>query len=137
MKMYFENFVTSATSVMLIGMIGFIIYTIVNRNNIDYWGRRVLFVAAFGLLICCFGAARDGLDKTIQFSIDGSCNPGIFSLTSIPIIIASIAGGVIFVTGIATLFLKTQDVRQILFYIMSSAILIKIVVIEIGRIIGL
>ena len=43
-----------------------------------------MFVLTYGLVICCFAAARDGLDKTIQYTIDGSCNPGIFSLVSVP-----------------------------------------------------
>ena len=84
MKLYFGNMVTTVTTLMIVSLVGFVGYSISNRSNISFWGRRSLFVLAYGLVICCFAAARDGLDKTIQYTIDGSCNPGIFSLVSVP-----------------------------------------------------
>ena len=73
MKLYFGNGVTTATTILLFVFLGFLGDSIWHRENIVYWGRRTLFVLLFGLLICCFAAARDGLDKTIQHTIDGSC----------------------------------------------------------------
>ena len=84
MKLYFGNVVTTVTTLMILSLAGFVGYSISNRSSINFWGRRSLFVLAYGLVICCFAAARDGLDKTIQYTIDGSCNPGIFSLVSVP-----------------------------------------------------
>ena len=78
LKLYFENMVTTVTTLMILSLVGFVVYSISSRSNINYWGRRSMFVLAYGLVICCFAAARDGLDKTIQYTIDGSCNPGIF-----------------------------------------------------------
>ena len=72
MKLYFGNTVTTVTTIMLFILVGFIGESIANRTNINYWGRRSLFLLAYGLVICCFAAARDGLDKTIQNTIDGS-----------------------------------------------------------------
>ena len=80
MKLYFGNMVTTVTTLMIVSLVGFVGYSISNRSNINFWGRRSLFVLAYGLVICCFAAARDGLDKTIQYTIDGSCNPGILDL---------------------------------------------------------
>ena len=80
MKLYFGNTTTTITTLMILCLLGFIGYTIFQRANILYWGRRTLFVLVFGLVICCFAAARDGLDKTIQHTIDGSGRlPGNFS----------------------------------------------------------
>ncbi len=66
MKLYFGNGVTTATTILLFVLLGFLGDSIWHRQNIVYWGRRTLFVLLFGLLICCFAAARDRLDKTIQ-----------------------------------------------------------------------
>ena len=66
MKLYFGNTTTTITTLMILCLLGFIGYTIFQRANILYWGRRTLFVLVFGLVICCFAAARDGLDR--QFS---------------------------------------------------------------------
>ena len=66
MKLYFGNMVTTVTTIMIIALVGFIGYSVWNRNTISYWGCRNLFLLMYGLVICCFAAARDGLDKTIQ-----------------------------------------------------------------------
>ena len=92
MKLYFGNGVTTATTLLLFVLLGFLGDSIWHRENIVYWGRRTLFVLLFGLLICCFAAARDGLDKTIQHAIDGSYAPGLFPLVSVPTLIASLWG---------------------------------------------
>ena len=89
MKLYFGNTVTTATTLMLLALLGFVWYSIYDRDNIQYWGRRSALLLTFGLAVCCFAAARDGLDKTIQHAIDGSCAPGLFPLISVPTIRSS------------------------------------------------
>ena len=71
------------------------------------------------LYICCFAAARDGVDKTIQYTIDGSCNPGIFSLVSVPNIVGCIGAAIIMIAAIATPIAKSQHMREIWFYAVS------------------
>lgn len=134
MKLYFGNAVTTVTTIMILSLVGFIGYTIVNRGNIHFWGRRSLFVLAYGLVICCFAAARDGLDKTIQYTIDGSCNPGLFSLVSVPNIVGCVGAAIILIAAIATPIAKSQHMREIWFYVMSCGVILKIVVMEISRI---
>lgn len=65
MKLYFGNMVTTVTTLMIVSLVGVVGYSISNRNSINFWGRRSLFVLGYGLVICCFAAARDGMDKTI------------------------------------------------------------------------
>ena len=134
MKLYFGNVITTVTTVLILILLGFIGLTIWNRNDIQYWGRRTLFLLAYGLLICCFAATRDGLDKTVQAAIDGSCAPGLFSLISIPTITGCIGAAAILIAAIATPIAKSQDMRQIWFYVMSGGILLKVIVMEVSRI---
>ena len=135
MKLYFGNTVTTVTTIMILVLLGFIGESIANRTNINYWGRRSLFLLVYGLTICCFAAARDGLDKTIQYTIDGSCNPGIFSLVSVPNIVGCVGAAIIIIAAIATPIAKSQHMREIWFYVMSGGVMLKIVVMEIARII--
>lgn len=135
MKLYFENTVTTVTTIMLLVLLGFIGTSIWNRSNISYWGRRSMFLLVYGLTICCFAAARDGLDKTIQNMIDGSCSLGLFPLVSIPNLIGCIGAAVIIIAAIATPIAKSQHMREIWFYVMSGGIMMKILVMEIARII--
>lgn len=135
MKLYFGNTTTTVTTVMILALLGFVGYSFVNRSSIQYWGRRSLLLLAFGLVLCCFAAARDGLDKTIQCAIDGSCVPGVFPLVSVPTIIGCIGALIIIVAAIATPIAKTQRAREIWFFLMSGGVVLKIVTMEIARII--
>ena len=135
MKLYFGNAVTVATTVMILALLGFIGYSVFNRADILYWGRRSAILLAFGLVVCCFAAARDGLDKTIQHVIDGSCAPGLFPLVSVPTVIGCIGALLIIIAAVATPIAKTQHSREIWFYVMSGGAVLKIATMELARII--
>ena len=135
LKLYFGNLVNTVTTLLLVVLLGFIGVSICHRAAITGWGRRTLLALVLGLVICCFAAARDGLDKTIQNAIDGSCAPGLFPLISIPTIVGCIGALLIIVAAIATPIAKTQQARQVWFYVMSGGAMLKIVTMEIARII--
>ena len=135
MKLYFGNGVTTVTTLMILAMLGFIGYSVFHRANIEYWGRRSAILLVFGLVVCCFAAARDGLDKTIQHTIDGSCAPGLFPLVSVPTVVGCVGALLILIAAIATPIAKTQKMREVWFYVMSGGAMLKIVTMEIARII--
>ena len=134
MKLYFGNAVTTATTLMILALLGFIGWSVFNRANIQYWERRSAVLLVFGLVVCCFAAARDGLDKTIQHAIDGSCTPGLFPLVSVPTIVGCVCALLIIIAAIATPIAKTQKMREVWFYVMSGGAVLKIVTMEIARI---
>lgn len=136
MKLYFGNAVTTVTTLMILALLGFIGYSVCSRAHITYWGRRSAVLLVFGLAVCCFAAARDGLDRTIQHAIDGSCAPGLFPLVSVPTVAGCIGAALIIIAAVATPIAKTQRAREIWFYIMSGGAMAKIVTMELARIIG-
>ena len=113
MKLYFGNGVTTVTTLMILAMLGFIGYSVFRRANIEYWGRRSAILLVFGLVVCCFAAARDGLDKTIQHTIDGSCAPGLFPLVSVTTVVGCVGALLIIIAAIATPIAKTQKMREV------------------------
>ena len=135
LKLYFGNAVTAATSLMILILLFYMGYSFLNSGSVQYWGRRSLILLAFGLVVCCFAAARDGLDKTIQHAIDGSCDPGIFGLISIPTVVGCVGAVLIIIAAIATPIAKSQHMREIWFNIMSGGVLLKILTMEFTRII--
>ena len=136
MKLYFGNTVTTVTTLMILALLGFIGYSVCSRAHITFWGRRSAVLLVFGLAVCCFAAARDGLDKTIQHAIDGSCAPGLFPLVSVPTVAGCIGAALIIIATVATPIAKTQRAREIWFYIMSGGAMAKIVTMELARMIG-
>lgn len=136
MKLYFGNTVTTVTTLMILALLGFIGYSVCSRAHITFWGRRSAVLLVFGLAVCCFAAVRDGLDKTIQHAIDGSCAPGLFPLVSVPTVVGCIGAALIIIAAVATPIAKTQRAREIWFYIMSGGAMAKIVTMELARMIG-
>ena len=134
MKLYFGNAVATATTLMILALLGFIGWSVWGRAVIQYWGRRSAILLVFGLVVCCFAAARDGLDKTIQHAVDGSCAPGIFPLVSIPNLVGCVGALLILIAAVATPIARTQKTREIWFYVMSFGAVLKIVTVEIARI---
>ena len=133
MKLYFGNAVTTATTLMILALLGYIGFSVWNRGNIACWGRRTLLLLVFGLVVCCFAAARDGLDKTIQHTIDGSCTPGLFPLVSVPTLIGCVGAALILIAAIATPIAKSQGMREVWFYLASAGVMLKILTVEISR----
>ena len=86
-----------------------------------------------GLAVCCFAAARDGLDKTIQHAVDGSCAPGLFPLVSVPTVVGCAGALLIVAAAIATPAARSQHAREIWFYVMSGGVVLKIVTMELAR----
>ena len=136
MKLYFGNTVTTVTTLMILALLGFIGYSVCSRAHITFWGRRSAVLLVFGLAVCCFAAARDGLDKTIQHAIDGSCAPGLFPLVSVPTVAGCIGAALIIIAAVATPIAKTQRAREVWFYVMSGGAMAKIVTMELARMIG-
>ena len=135
MKLYFGNAITTATTLMILVLLGFISWSVRNCTSIQYWGRRSIVLLVFGLVICCFAAARDGLDKTIQHTIDGSCAPGVFPLVSVPTVVGCAGALLIVVAAIATPIARTQKMRELWFYVMSGGAVLKIATMEIARLV--
>ena len=136
MKLYFGNAVTVVTTITVLLLVGFIGYSAATRADIQYWGRRSALLLFFGLVVCCIAATRDGLDKTIQNTIDGSCAVGVFRLISVPTVVGCIGALIIIIAAIATPIAKSQAAREVWFYIMSGGVMLKIVTVEIARIIA-
>ena len=134
MKLYFGNTVTTVTTLMILSLLTFIGYSVYYRDTVTRWGLRTAVLLVFGLSVCCFAAARDGLDKTIQHAVDGSCAPGLFPLVSIPNLVGCVGALLILIAAVATPIARTQKTREIWFYVMSFGAVLKIVTVEIARI---
>ena len=135
MKLYFGNTVTTVTTIMVLILLGFIGWSFWNRESINFWGRRSAILLIYGLAVCCFAATRDGLDKTVQCAIDGSCAPGIFPLVSVPTIVGCAGALMIIVAAGATPIAKSQQIGHICFDLMSVCGGVEVASMDISRII--
>ena len=131
--MYFGNFVTTTTTILLLIELGYIVNVVRKQKDIKNCGRQTAFIALCGLILCCFVATRDNYHLSVQAAIDGSVNPGIFTIDSIQSTICCIGGAVISFSILSSLFIKKQKYRKAMFLLLSATVIIKTAVIELSR----
>lgn len=136
MNLLIGDFTTTVSTILVATAWVFIIYTAIKQKEITRWGRRIGALMLLGWIICCFVATRDGYHLSVQASFDDSVNPGLFTIDSIQSNLCCIGGAVIAFSGLSSIFVKNQKYRKVMFFVMSSAIIVKTLVIEISRMVG-
>lgn len=135
MNLYFSNYLSIVTTLFVIGVFIYIGITIAQRNEIKSWGKRIMILALWGLVICIFVATRDGYHLSVQASMDIAVLPGVFTLDSIQSTLCCIGGAVIAFCSLSSIFVRKQRYWKVMFFILSATILFKTLVIEISRVI--
>ncbi|WP_413538873.1 hypothetical protein [Enterococcus malodoratus] len=135
MGLYFADSTSIQTTILLLIFVILLGVIVWKRTNIRYWGRLTIGMFTLGLYICILGATRDGLHLTVQHAIDGSVAPGLFSLISLQTVVGTVLGVVIVLSAMLSIFFKEQRRREQLFFIIAGSVLLKILTIEVSRII--
>lgn len=133
MNLYFGNFVVTMSTLLILATWAVIVFSLIKCKSIEFWGRRIVALSLLGLLVCCFVATRDGYHLSVQASFDSSVDAGLFTINSIQSTLCCIGGGVIAFSSISSIFVKNQKYRKVMFFVLSSAIIIKTLIIEISR----
>ena len=94
-------------------------------------GQRILILAITGLLLCVFVVMRDDYVAGLQ------SGTGLFSLESFQINFAYLGGAVIGFSTLSSIFIRNPKYRKLMFFVLSGAIIFKIGLIEISRIVML
>jgi len=122
-NLYFKDVYSVLTLVFLAGMIIYIVLAIKNRNRIEKWGKKIALFIGIGMAISFLSAMRDAF-----------ASPGaVFAMNSMQSLVCSIAGGLIFLTGIVSIFLKNQMHKKYCYFTVSVLFAVQVLVVEISR----
>lgn len=127
--LFFGNLWSTLSTVLLIAVLIYIILTAAKHRKIKAWGRKTLILAITGLLLCIFVVLRDDYAEALQGGT------GLFSLESLQINLAYLGGAVIGFSTLSSVFIRNQKYRKIMFFILSGALIFKVGLIEISRIV--
>lgn len=116
------------STVLLLAVLIYIILASIKHREIKKWGRKTLILAITGLLLCIFVVLRDDYAEALQGGT------GLFSLESLQINLAYLGGAVTGFSILSSIFIRNQKYRKIMFFVLSGAIIFKIGLIEISRI---
>ena len=127
--LFFKDLLSTLSTAVVIVVVLFIVIITVKSPSIKKWGRLTLILTFVGLFLCCLAVTRDNY---VQALLEES---GLFALNSLPINTAYIAGAINAYAVLSSMFVKDQKYRKVMFFLLSSSIISKIIVIEVSRII--
>lgn len=123
-NMFFGNIFALLTTVLVLILLAFISLTLVRRDEIKKWGRLILIIILAGTAVSGLCATRDAY----------MTESALFSINSMQSVVCSIAGGLIFLAGVISIFIKNQKFRKISFSLISILFIIQVITIEASRI---
>lgn len=133
MNLYFGNFVTTASTVLVVAVWAFIALNVFKHKSVEKWGKRIAALAFLGLLTCCFVATRDSFHLSVQASFDQTVASGRFAINGIQASLCYIGVAIIAFSSISSSFVKKQKYRKTMFFVLSCVIILKTSIIEISR----
>ncbi len=122
--LFFGDVVSTITTVLVLGLVAFLVWTVVRGRHVEAWGRRILLAIVVGTALSGLSATRDA------FMMDNA----LFVLTSAQSLICAIAGGIIYLLGLTALVVRRKGWRRAVFHIVAALLVVQIITIEGTRI---
>lgn len=136
-ELYWGNKITLLTTFSVLLLVGYLFWLWQTRSTLTHWGLKTFGLFGFGLFVCCMVAARDNYHLSVQGMIEKSEQLGLFRTDSIQSILACIGGGLLFLLLLSLLFIKNQEIKRVICFLMGSIVSFKLIFIEISRIMSL
>ncbi|MHC1696281.1 MAG: hypothetical protein AB9835_13645 [Eubacteriales bacterium] len=125
LKLFFCDLFSVLTTVFILGMVVFIALASMQRNKIKKWGRLILIFIHVGTAISGLSAMRDAY----------MTEDALFSVNSMQSTVCSIIGGLIFLTGFLSIFIRNQKYKKAGFHLVSILFIIQVITIEATRVV--
>ncbi len=132
LDLYFGSISAIISTVLVISILGYIGFVFYKKEKIRGFGKHIAVILFWGLLVCIFVATRDDYVLSVANAFNAG-KIGTFSLSSIQSNLCCLAGGVIAISAISSIFVKNQKYRKTVFFVISGAVIFKTLVIEISR----
>jgi uncharacterized membrane protein len=125
LHLFFGSVMSVITTVFVLALLAFAVIAFKKRGDIGRWGRLILIFILAGTAVSAFSATRDAyMMENALFAPDG-----------LQSLVCSVAGGLIFLTGIVSLFVKNQKFRKAAFQLISVFFIVQVLTVEVSRII--
>lgn len=133
MNLYFGDITSTISTILVICILIFIGIVAAKHKKVKLWGKQIAVLAIWGLIVCIAVALRDKYHLSVQASMDHRILPGLFTIESIQSTLCCLGGAVIAFCIISSIFIRRQEYRKVMFFVLSGTILCKILVIELSR----
>lgn len=126
--------VSAALSTLLFAIIlAYFVFTAARQAQMIHWGRRTGLLAAMGLVLCCLVVVRDGYVNSVTALFDPSVAPGLLAADGFISTLCCMGGAAVAIVLLFCLFARKQLWRKRAFFALGGIILLKTLLVEIGR----
>src|SRR5512133_3603440 len=115
LELYFGNAFAAVTTALVILMIAFVLFMSRKGTNFKSWGKAIGLFILMGLAVSFASAMRDGYAGP----------DAVFSMTGMQSNICSIAGGLVLLIGLVSIFVRRQETRRAFFFSISALFIIQ------------
>lgn len=122
-QLFLADWCSALTLVLVVGLCGLVGWAFYRSHEITRWGRFVAVFILLGTAVSGLAATRDGY----------ATSSAVFGMTSVQSNICSLAGGAIFLIGIACLIWRRSTVRRTGFFVISALFILQVLTIELSR----
>ncbi|MEL4106343.1 hypothetical protein AAFA46_05805 [Oscillospiraceae bacterium WX1] len=122
--LYFGSVVSVITTVLVLAVLAFIVVSVVLGEEKTKWGRRILLLVLAGTALSALSATRDA------FMMENA----LIAPESLQSLVCAVAGGIIYLIGIVSVFIRNQKFRRAGFLIISALLIVQVLTVEITRI---
>ena len=133
MTLYFGTVSAALSTLLFIAILAYFVFTAARQAQITHWGRRTGLLAAMGLVLCCLVAVRDGYVNSVTALFDPSVAPGLLAADGLISTLCCMGGAAVAIVLLFCLFARKQLWRKRAFFALGGIILLKTLLVEIGR----
>jgi hypothetical protein len=120
LKLYFGSTFSILSTALLAVFVAFFWVTINRQGTISNWGVQVLLMMILGVTMSFSSGMRDGMGSPAS----------VIPTNHWAMTVLCVLGGLAFLIGIVTLFVRKQDFWQIGFFLISFIIIAKVLLTE-------
>lgn len=133
MNLYFGTVSAVLSTLLFIAILAYFVFTAARQAQMTHWGRRTGLLAAMGLVLCCFVVVRDGYVNSVTALFDPAVAPGLLAADGFIATLCYAGGAAVAIVLLFCLLARKQHLRKGAFFALGGVILLKTLLVEIGR----
>ena len=133
MTLYFGTLPAILSTLLLIVIFAYFFSTAARQAQTTHWGRRTGLLGAMGLVLCCLVVVRDGYVNSVTALFDPAAAPGLLAADGFISTLCCMGGAAVAILVLFCLFVRKQLWRKRAFFALGGIILLKTLLVEIGR----
>ena len=133
MTLYFGTVQAALSTLLLIVILGYFVFTAARQAQMTHWGRHTGLLAALGLLLCCLVVVRDGYVNSVTALFDPAAVPGLLAADGFIATLCYAGGAAVAIVLLFCLLARKQHLRKGAFFALGGVILLKTLLVEMSR----